>query len=61
MLTQLEHLIATHGRIRVASALITLITRPKRPRLTPERISAHLRRDIGLERAPPSRTYRDFL
>lgn len=61
VLTQLEQLIATHGRLRVASTLIALILRPKKLRLRPDTLSAHLARDIGLERAPPSPTYRDYL
>ncbi len=59
--TQLEHLIATHGRLRVASILVALILRPKKLRLRPEALSPHLARDIGLERAPPAPTYLDYL
>ena len=58
----LEQVIARHGRWPTLRALIALLLRANRPPpLDPKRLSAHLRRDLGIERPPPSPTYRDFL
>ena len=58
---QLAHLVATHGRLHISAMLLALILRPKPPHIPSDALSDHLRRDIGLERAPPSKTYRDYL
>ena len=60
--TEIDTLIARHGRWRILRAVAAALIRANRPPpLGPEDFSPHLRRDLGLESPPPSPTWRDFL